>query len=130
MSHVRAAWDFGKQQPTELCPRRRRKRPPAGICAALLWQRDCPDYEAWLLGQIAHWRCQKLALSDATRAWRAKLSAHSRSVLPEEYNGALHRELLLASGHSDVTVLRDIETGFRMRGTLPDSTLFDSLTGA
>jgi hypothetical protein len=125
--HVQAAWNEHSASPTSLCPRRVRPPPPAGIRSALLWQRDCPDFEGWVLGQVAHWKRRAERLRPATAAWRAGLSEHVRSVLPKEYNGPLHQEMLLASGHPDARLIDDISRGFRIRGVLPDASIFDAV---
>lgn len=128
--HIRAAWDADKAQPTAACPRRTRRPPPAGIRSALLWQRDCPDFERWLLGQVAHWWRVAARLAPATAAWKAGLSEHVKSVLPKAYNGPLHKEMLLASGHPDNRLVDDISQGFKVRGVLPDTSIFDSVPPA
>ena len=51
-------------------------------------------------------------------------------MLPPSYNGPLRRELLLASGHEDLSVIDDIQSGFKMHGILPDTRLFDNISQA
>ena len=75
---------------------------------------------------MQYWRRVEATLSDATRTWRAGLSQHVKDVLPPAYNGPLHRELLLASGHDDTEVVADIMAGFRMWGVLPDTRLYET----
>ena len=128
--HVDMAWDRQQRQPAPQWAEPPAVRPPAPIRSALLWARDCPDYERWVIGQVQYWKRAEASLSDATRAWRAGLSQHVKDVLPPTYNGPLHRELLLASGHDDTEVIADIMAGFRMRGVLPDTRLYEHTDSA
>jgi hypothetical protein len=127
VQHIDQAWDHANGQPSAAWAEPPTAPLAAPIRSALLWARDCPDYEQWVIGQVHYWKRVQASLADATRAWRAGLSSHVRDVLPPEYNGPLHRELLLASGHEDTDVIADIMSGFRMRGVLPDTQLFENV---
>ena len=130
VQHIDQAWDQASGQPSAAWAEPPTAPLAAPIRNALLWARDRPDYEQWVIGQVHYWRRVQASLADATRAWRAGLLSHVRDVLPPGYNGPLHRELLLASGHEDTEVIADIMAGFRMRGVLPDTQLFRNKGGA
>ena len=75
------------------------------------------------------WEREAERLQPAAERWRKSLSPHARTVLPKNFNLPLIETMLLAAGHSDTELCRDIEHGFPLTGTLPDTGVFDRVLG-
>ena len=50
--HVDQAWDSASGQPSATWAEPPAAPLPAPLRSALLWARDCPDYERWVVGQV------------------------------------------------------------------------------
>ena len=125
--HIRQHWNVEASKPLEAHPLDQPPHVPEGILSALKWMRDCGDFEAWAVAQVRLWQRIARQMESARIKWRAGLAPDVAAVLPPQYHGPLHREMLSASGHRDVQLCDDIEHGFPMAGILPDSLQFEAL---
>ena len=129
--HIRQHWNEDASEPVDTHPRDQPPEIPDGIVSALKWIKQCPDFEGWAVAQVRLWQRIAKQLEPARLKWREGLEPDVAAVLPPQYHGPLHREMLIASGHQDVHLSDDIATGFPMSGILPDSLQFEAtLTGA
>ena len=121
------AWDMKRDVPRETYRRAKPDIVPDTLGDVYKWMRDCPDYENWLVAQMHKWRTMADGMKTVTNEWRAGLSRHVKDVLPDTYNMPVHRAMLEAIGYHDVRVCDDIQNGFKMRGLVPDSMLYEHL---
>lgn len=124
---IHNAWDVNKNQPTVDYHSANTNTLPDTLGHIYKWMYECPDYEDWLIAQIHKWRTLAGSMRTDTEKWKASLSQHVRDVLPDTYNMPVHRAMMEAAGYHDVRVCDDIHTGFRMRGLIPDSMLYEHL---
>ena len=127
VQHIENAWDPLQMRLRTAQPLEQPSQVPAGVHSALKWMHECPDFEDWALAQVRRWTTRGEQLDAATTAWRAALDPDIRAVLPPNYNGPLHREMLEAAGYKGISVCDDIEHGFPMAGIMPDTNMFDTM---
>ena len=125
--HIRQHWNAAASVPLEMHPLDQPPEIPEGILSALKWMHECSDFEGWAVAQVRLWQRISRQLEPARLKWREGLAPDVAAVLPPQYHGPLHREMLVASGHQDVHLSDDIARGFPMSGILPDSLQFESV---
>eukprot|EP00959_Pyramimonas_sp_CCMP1952_P451992 9463534-Pyramimonas_sp.AAC.1 len=69
--------------------------------------KECPDFEGWAVAQVRRWQRIARQLEPARAKWRSELASDVAAVLPPEYHGPLHREMLAAAGHQDLNLCSD-----------------------